>query len=121
MDNRGDPCKSQGWEVTQGGTSFYQKNLSNNSPQSVGTPSVRGYPSCTPSSTDTPPSSLANEVRALLELLPSPEEVRDYCKDAVSKATPAMRSFNVFFFLHLVIWVCRDRLTISVSRLDIIF
>ena len=27
----------------------------------------------------------------------------------------------VFFFLHLVIWVCRDRLTIPASRLDIIF
>lgn len=33
-----------------------------------------------------------------MELLPSPEEVRAYCKDAVSKATPAMRSFSVFFF-----------------------
>ena len=33
-----------------------------------------------------------------MELLPSPEEVRAYCKDAVSKATPATRPFSVFFF-----------------------
>lgn len=56
MDNRGDPCKSQGWEVTQGGTPFLPKEPFPQLPTVCRNAKCEGLPSqLHPSSIDMPP------------------------------------------------------------------